>query len=75
MPKKQNLFVARMAQLVERNTYNTTVNGLKLGGAGHNALVSSFIDFFNFHNVTIVLILCRHGYQLIVKIQSVISSL
>jgi hypothetical protein len=75
MPKKQYLCVARMAQLVVRHTYNTTVNEFETAGPRHNALVSSFIDFFNFDNITIVLILCRHSYQLTVKIQTVISSL
>jgi hypothetical protein len=76
MPKKLNLCVDRIAQLVVRHTYNTIVNEFETAGPGQNALILSFIDFiFYFDNITIVLVLCCHSYQLTVKVQTVISSL
>jgi hypothetical protein len=46
MSKKQDLFIAGMAQLVVRHTFNSRVNEFESADpSGHNALVSSFIDF------------------------------
>jgi hypothetical protein len=46
MSKKQNLFIAWMAQLVERHTFNSKVNQFETADRRHNAIISLFIDFF-----------------------------